>query len=194
MENNSNCPNDSNKLFTLFSNLSDVELKEADREQPHYHNKVHQIKNDSKSNSHNFTNILYGKNYTQAAPSNSPRIRKFSFLRANHNVHYDEGTICFNQELSDDFEKNGNPPASDKFLFTLDKEMDTLDEKSISMLLEPICIICKEEFEENEKVNHIPCEHTFHNNCIKQWLKVRNTCPICRYEFSSDEFENEKII
>ena len=44
------------------------------------------------------------------------------------------------------------------------------------------CIICMEEFEKNEIVKLLPCEHIFHKNCIKQWLLKQKTCPFCKAE------------
>ncbi|KAJ1540648.1 hypothetical protein HK405_011180, partial [Cladochytrium tenue] len=28
----------------------------------------------------------------------------------------------------------------------------------------------------------MPCAHIFHAQCLKTWLKISNTCPVCRYE------------
>ena len=44
------------------------------------------------------------------------------------------------------------------------------------------CIICMEEFENNENVKLLPCDHIFHKNCIKQWLLKQKTCPFCKAE------------
>lgn len=44
------------------------------------------------------------------------------------------------------------------------------------------CIICMEEFQENEIVKLLPCKHIFHSNCIKQWLMKEKTCPFCKKE------------
>ena len=42
------------------------------------------------------------------------------------------------------------------------------------------CSICHTEFAVDEEVSQLPCEHCFHESCIKPWLEVQNTCPICR--------------
>lgn len=39
------------------------------------------------------------------------------------------------------------------------------------------CPICFEPIRENEKT--IPCNHSFHANCLSPWEKY-NSCPICR--------------
>ena len=33
---------------------------------------------------------------------------------------------------------------------------------------------------EQKKIFKLECSHLFHKNCILEWLKNKNTCPICR--------------
>ena len=43
------------------------------------------------------------------------------------------------------------------------------------------CPICLETMEiGGNELGSMECEHTFHKNCIIEWLKVQNICPICR--------------
>ena len=42
------------------------------------------------------------------------------------------------------------------------------------------CIICKEEFEKNDKMKQLKCEHHFCEQCIRKWFNNNNTCPNCR--------------
>ena len=46
------------------------------------------------------------------------------------------------------------------------------------------CAICLSEFEEGQPVTPLSCDvkHYFHSECIKQWIKTKNTCPLCRTE------------
>tara|TARA_B110000971_G_scaffold221445_1_gene268607 strand:+ start:4332 stop:4766 length:435 start_codon:yes stop_codon:yes gene_type:complete len=41
------------------------------------------------------------------------------------------------------------------------------------------CIICFTKFSKKETVT-TKCGHTFHNRCLRKWLKVDDICPICR--------------
>ena len=44
-----------------------------------------------------------------------------------------------------------------------------------------VCCICLNEYLIEEKVITLPrCEHLFHSQCIKSWLRQSNTCPFCR--------------
>ncbi|KAL0697123.1 hypothetical protein Bca4012_064303 [Brassica carinata] len=45
--------------------------------------------------------------------------------------------------------------------------------------IEPCCI-CQEEYNEGEELGMLECGHGFHSQCIKEWLKRKNLCPICK--------------
>lgn len=45
------------------------------------------------------------------------------------------------------------------------------------------CCICYNDYNENNETNkavQLKCNHIFHDECIKKWLKNSGTCPICR--------------
>ncbi|KAJ8772869.1 hypothetical protein K2173_028046 [Erythroxylum novogranatense] len=42
------------------------------------------------------------------------------------------------------------------------------------------CCICREEYNEGEDIGKLDCGHDFHTGCIKQWLMLKNWCPICK--------------
>ena len=46
------------------------------------------------------------------------------------------------------------------------------------------CLVCLSTYEENEVLRKLKnCGHTFHKDCIDQWLTTgRNSCPLCRGE------------
>lgn len=44
----------------------------------------------------------------------------------------------------------------------------------------PICIETMEIGEGQEELASMGCEHTYHKDCIVEWLKINRTCPICR--------------
>lgn len=45
--------------------------------------------------------------------------------------------------------------------------------------VEPCCV-CQEEYKEGEEMGVLECGHDFHSQCIKEWLKRKNLCPICK--------------
>lgn len=47
------------------------------------------------------------------------------------------------------------------------------------------CVVCQMEYEQGEKLVVLcRCFHTYHGDCISQWLKVKKTCPVCNTEVS----------
>ncbi|XP_015058758.1 E3 ubiquitin-protein ligase MBR2-like isoform X1 [Solanum pennellii] len=45
--------------------------------------------------------------------------------------------------------------------------------------MEPCCI-CREEYTGGDYMGILDCGHEFHSSCIKQWLMLKNVCPICK--------------
>ncbi|KAI4388277.1 hypothetical protein MLD38_000619 [Melastoma candidum] len=44
------------------------------------------------------------------------------------------------------------------------------------------CIICLGEYESQEELGYLDCGHDYHADCLKQWLLVKNACPVCKTE------------
>lgn len=62
------------------------------------------------------------------------------------------------------------------------------------------CNICLMDFEVGEEVGWSPnpdCVHSFHKECIVDWLMVKNECPICRRDYLhthlNDRIESEEV-
>jgi hypothetical protein len=48
------------------------------------------------------------------------------------------------------------------------------------------CIICLEDFNDEDIVKELPCIHVYHINCINKWLSQNsNKCPVCKKEVSN---------
>ncbi|XP_042450556.1 probable E3 ubiquitin-protein ligase RHG1A [Zingiber officinale] len=46
------------------------------------------------------------------------------------------------------------------------------------------CTICQEEWMVDDELGTLRCEHFYHVQCIDQWLRLKNWCPICKASVS----------
>lgn len=42
------------------------------------------------------------------------------------------------------------------------------------------CTICLSDYNDNDNVKLLPCEHHFHQGCIDEWFNVDDICPLCK--------------
>lgn len=109
--------------------------------------------------------------------------------------------IIFRAEL-ENIEENISHTSggcSEEFINNLDEFL--VDEEILKKELQ--CSICLDEFKLGDKCVLLPCKdgesHYFHSGCdncsgIKEWLKRKNTCPMCRTEFPTENTTNEPIL
>ena len=65
-------------------------------------------------------------------------------------------------------------------LYIFNNFFDNTPGKYINKLNSTLCPICLKS-KSNWK---LPCGHNFHKDCICQWFKSKNTCPLCRTKFN----------
>ena len=121
-------------------------------------NEVHSLRNDV----HELTNDVH------ELSSGVHELRNmFSVLISN---------LFSNENLINNEEQNNNINY-DELL-----EEKELDEKSFEKYKEEKCAICLEDFNIGNKVCNLPCLHIYHSFCIKNWLKIKEKCPLCGNE------------
>ena len=92
--------------------------------------------------------------------------------------------VCFNN--------NNNNNNSNNRIYNSDIEariipnLSQIDKKTISYeeLLNYFnnydCTICLEEFNNDEEIIKLKCNHLFHSKCIDDWIEKNQSCPLCR--------------
>lgn len=87
--------------------------------------------------------------------------------------------ICFNNN-------NNNRIYDSDIEARLIPNLSQIDKKTISYeeLLnndeDNDCTICLEEFNNDEEIIKLKCNHLFHLKCIDDWIKKNQSCPLCR--------------
>ncbi|XP_010541856.1 PREDICTED: E3 ubiquitin ligase BIG BROTHER-related [Tarenaya hassleriana] len=47
------------------------------------------------------------------------------------------------------------------------------------------CVICRLDYEDGDDLILLSCKHSYHPECINNWLKINKVCPVCSAEVST---------
>ncbi|KAJ7942646.1 E3 ubiquitin ligase BIG BROTHER-related [Quillaja saponaria] len=47
------------------------------------------------------------------------------------------------------------------------------------------CVVCRLDYEDGETLTVLSCKHSYHSECINNWLKINKVCPVCSAEVST---------
>jgi hypothetical protein len=51
---------------------------------------------------------------------------------------------------------------------------------SFFVYMEHKCDICSQKYDSDSIIGRLPCSHIFHSDCIDEWLKNHQSCPVCK--------------
>lgn len=125
----------------------------------------------------------------RSSPHSSPR--SLSPVRNRYHSSHQYSTVVDSRDyllLDDDHQPTSLPtsrPASSTNIESLPSKRITEDDKGEDG--KASCPICIEETRVGTMVANMPCSHWFHFQCIKAWLEVKGTCPLCRTAYGTDE-------
>lgn len=71
------------------------------------------------------------------------------------------------------------------------KKINSLPEVKVSESneIDDVCAICYQEFRTSARVT--PCHHYFHALCLRKWLYIQDTCPMCHQKVYIDDDPKE---
>ncbi|KAJ8912299.1 hypothetical protein NQ315_017332 [Exocentrus adspersus] len=94
-----------------------------------------------------------------------------------------EGLDAIVTQLLNQMDSTGPPPVSKDVIDAL-PIVEVTEEQVIAKLQ---CSVCWESFISCENVRQLPCLHIYHEPCIRPWLELHGTCPICRQNLTNGE-------
>lgn len=84
---------------------------------------------------------------------------------------------------------NNNHNYEDVKVTVDEDELASLPVKTLENNIDDDCTICMGKMVKDEVVTELGCTHTFHNDCIKPYLKEYNyKCPVCRKEVGKTKY------
>lgn len=84
------------------------------------------------------------------------------------------GEQAFNDLISRLFTAHVEPPrpADQSVISSLPRVRSRIFHKQ--------CPVCLEDFEPGSEAVQLPCNHLYHEECLKPWMEEHNTCAVCR--------------
>uniref|UniRef100_A0A7S1LY06 RING-type domain-containing protein n=1 Tax=Alexandrium catenella TaxID=2925 RepID=A0A7S1LY06_ALECA len=74
-------------------------------------------------------------------------------------------------------EELDQPPERENFARPRPVKLGQSDEAGMPKF-DPTCIICLSDFKPEDEILQLPCNHTFHTECITKWLSRSRHCPL----------------
>lgn len=81
------------------------------------------------------------------------------------------------------------PPASELLRDALPRVVVTKEDQQDPS--NSSCSVCLEDYRIGARVTRMLCGHLFCTNCIREWLRSANSCPVCRFELATDNEDFE---
>ncbi|XVF44563.1 hypothetical protein PTKIN_Ptkin02bG0134800 [Pterospermum kingtungense] len=47
------------------------------------------------------------------------------------------------------------------------------------------CVICRVDYEDGDSLTMLSCKHSYHLECVYNWLKINKVCPVCSAKVST---------
>ena len=87
--------------------------------------------------------------------------------------------------MNDDMNNGVSPDILNNLMVTkLDDASKLSDDKKN-------CVICLEDFKNGDEVIYLPCLHVFNKDCLLEWFKGHDYCPICKFKLTYENMNQQ---
>mmetsp|Transcript_43382 Transcript_43382/g.38622 ORF Transcript_43382/g.38622 Transcript_43382/m.38622 type:complete len:159 (-) Transcript_43382:71-547(-) len=87
---------------------------------------------------------------------------------------------------------NKKKPDKGASAYAMEKQCIDIELDKKHLAKSESCSVCLKKFKLGGDATMLdPCKHFFHDLCIIQWLKSNNTCPLCRKELLTTDYDYE---
>ena len=181
-----------NDFYNLRNNAHFVEnnIHVLNNDVHNLRNDVHNLSNDAHNLSndvHNLSNDVH--NISNDVHKLSNEVHNLSNdvheVRNKVNTLFNNINLLFNNIISNE---DSNKETSQNKNINYDEilEEKEFDEEATEKDKDEKCAICLENFNIGNKVCYLPCLHVYHSFCIKNWLKIKEKCPLCNNDLSKN--------
>jgi hypothetical protein len=119
-----------------------------------------------------------------------PAIRRHFIGNPGDYVNARQFEMLLDQFAEENNTRRGAPPAAKSIIENLPSVVISISHETNGGVT---CPVCKDNMPAKTVTKQLPCMHQYHSSCILPWLSYRNTCPVCRYEFPTDDLEYERL-
>ena len=177
--------NTANKNFEIFNEENGEEHDKSDQEKRRKSKNIQKrIKNISKNMQKRIENLEKDNKNVQMRLENIEKDNK-NIEKVIENIEKRiedlrariENIFLRNTFINLDCQEDNN---YDNEYLNDDLEEIEIDEESSKKLDNKDCLICLEKFLIKDKICYLPCNHLFHSICIKNWIKIKKECPLCK--------------
>lgn len=116
----------------------------------------------------------YMNSYRRRQTTRDPFVAMYRIIdmsRMIHPMHY----VDLNDILSRSMEESGITRQNISIVVSSEEYKDVKNQ-----LNNHNCSICLNEYDDEDKVSILICNHVFHTDCIKEWGCHKPECPLCK--------------
>ena len=121
-------------------------------------------------------------NLEEQTRKNEEELRRIKAINEEQRRIHEEQLRRIRNMLNRNFNFSSRP-ISEEVLQKLNKFVFNSDIRNNNRNIEKInCCICLNDIKKGEEVVKLPCNHIHHWNCCINWLRIKNICPMCKFE------------